>query len=69
MLNSIKNAIKKVLPFQINPNYKSLYEEEKRLRKELETNHKELCDQMNAVLKESKDRYTVYKVRDHNKEF
>jgi hypothetical protein len=69
MLNSIKNTIKKVLPFQTKPNYKSLYEEEKRLRKELETNHKAFCGQMDAVMKESKERYSVYKVRDHNKEF
>ncbi len=69
MLNSIKNTIKKVLPFQTKPNYKSLYENEKRLRNELEENHKAFCGQMDAVMKESKERYSVYKVRDHNKEF
>ncbi len=69
MLNSIKNAVKKVLPFQTKTNYKSLYEEEKRLRKELEENHKAFCGQMEAVMKESKERYSVYKVRDYNKEF
>jgi hypothetical protein len=69
MLNRIKETIKKVLPFQSKTNYKTMYENEKRLRKELEENHKAFCGQMDAVMKESKERYSVYKVNDHHREF
>lgn len=69
MLNRIKNTIKKVLPFQTKTNYKEFYIKECQLRKELEENHKAFCGQMEAVMKESKERYSVYKVRDYNKEF
>ena len=69
MLNRIKNTIKKVLPFQTKANYKELYIKECQLRKELEETHKAFCGQMDAVMKESNERYSMYKVRDYNKEF
>jgi hypothetical protein len=69
MLRNIKNKIIKMLPFNSGLNYKTLYESEKRLRSELEENHRAFCGQMDAVMKESKERFSVYKIKDHNKEF
>ncbi len=69
MLSNIKAKIKKVLPFQIKTNYKTLYENEKRLRKELEDNHATFCKQISATVNESKQRFSIYKATDSNKEF
>jgi len=68
-LSNIKRRIKKALPFLSRVDYKALYEEEKRLRKEIEDIHRAFCGQVDAVIKESKSHFSVYKVKDHNKEF
>jgi len=69
MLSNFKLRLKKAVGITPKISYKTLYESEKRLRKELEDNHKAFCGQVDAVIKESKERYSVYKVKDHNKEF
>lgn len=69
MLSNIKAKIKKVLPFQTKTNYKTLYENEKRLRKELEDNHATFCKQISATIKESKQRFSIYKATNSDKEF
>jgi len=68
MLKEIKNKIKKLVPFN-GTNYRTLYENEKRLRIELEQTHKALCGQIGATLKESKERYSIYKATSSDKEF
>jgi|15BtaG_2_1085339.scaffolds.fasta_scaffold01491_4 hypothetical protein len=69
LLHDLISAIKNLFQFHNKPNYKELYLKECMLRKELEDNHRAFCGQMDAVMKESKERYSVYKVKDHNKEF
>jgi len=76
MLNNIKQAIKKVMPFQSKPSYKTMYENEKRMREELEGIHKTLegihktfCRQMDAVLEASKQSYFLHKIESQNKEY
>ena len=79
MLNNIKQAIKKVMPFQSKPSYKTMYENEKRMREELEGIHKTFeelegihktfCRQMDAVLEASKQSYFLHKIESQNKEY
>ncbi len=69
MLNNIKQAIKKVMPFQSKPSYKAMYENEKRMREELEGIHKTFCRQMDAVLEASKQSYSLHKIESQNKEY
>jgi len=68
MLNKIKNKIKKLVPSK-GIDYQVLYENERRLRIELERTHKALCGQIGATLRESKERYSVYKATSSDKEF
>ena len=69
MLSNIKAKIKRAITFQSKPSYKAMYENEKRMREELEGIHKTFCRQMDAVLEASKQSYSLHKIESQNKEF
>jgi hypothetical protein len=69
MLSNIKAKIKRAITFQSKPSYKTMYENEKRMREELEGIHKTFCRQMDAVLAASKQSYSLHKIESQNKEF
>lgn len=69
MLSNIKAKIKRAITFQSKPSYKAMYENEKRMREELEGIHKTFCRQMDAVLEANKKSYSLHKIESQNKEF
>lgn len=63
------STIKSLITFEKPIDYKAMYENERRLRIQMEQNHKAFCGQISATLKESKERFTIYKATDNHREF
>lgn len=51
------------------PNYKNLYEEEKKRRIELEKMHRAFCNDITKSIELSKSKFSLYKATDSKREF